>query len=197
MNFEDKTDAELWAAFQRGTVRAFNVLHERHRDNLVGWLVANRGMNHADAEDTAQGAWIRAYRNRQSYTPDGAAFRTWLWTIAKNLSISEWKSARRRRETPLERTNNHGEAYILPDAERAGEVRTPAEEAHGRQFSERAAEALNELSDRQSKPLRMRLDGAKYREIADEVGAPLGTIKSRIYRGRRKLRESLDAFRQS
>ena len=198
MNFKDKTDAELWAAFQRGTVRAFTVLFERHSEALVGWLVARRGMGRADAEDIAQGAWMRAYRNRQSYSETGAAFRTWLFTIGKNLASTEWKRQKRKKLTPLERTKREGETYILPDAERAGEVRTPAEEAHERDFERRTEEAIAELSDAYRETLRMSiLDGRPYKEIAEATGTPMGTVKSRMYRGREKLSEALDAFRQS
>jgi RNA polymerase sigma-70 factor (ECF subfamily) len=173
------------AAAAEGDIAAFEALVRRHQTRLVGYL---RGLTNADAdaEDLAQEAFLRAYRSLRSFRGT-STFKTWLYQIATNV-FRTW----------LEKKRHHaGLSAVSLDAplpgsedrlDPAGEV-DPEGRHVDRDALDRALAALPE--DQRAAVLLRDVEGFEYREIAEQLNVPLGTVESRIFRGRQRLRELL------
>jgi len=180
---QDKNDEDLMELFQNGSVEAYNILVERYSDRLIHYLYGFLG-DVRRCEDLLQDTFLRVYRNRHSYQRI-ARFSTWLYTIAGNLARSEYRKRKRRRVYSIQAVNREDEEYDLavPD-----EAFTPDEYAE-RQIQDRyIREALYMIpaSFREVVVLRD-VQQLAYEEIAEITGLPMGTVKSRINRGRSKL----------
>jgi RNA polymerase sigma-70 factor (ECF subfamily) len=178
----DSADDELVAAARRGDAAAMDALLRRHYDRVHAVCRRIAGSTR-DADDAAQEAMIRVVRNLDRF--DGrSSFGTWVYRIATNTSLDELRKRRRRPQL---------HAVADPDAP----APEPADELSHRLIeavADRLAidEALAELPDEFRVPVVMRdVGNLDYAEIADELGIPIGTVKSRIARGRRQLVERL------
>jgi RNA polymerase sigma-70 factor, ECF subfamily len=173
-------------ATMRDTMR-----HTGFRDHVVPELdvllrVARRlTRNPETAEDLVQETLIRAYRAVDRF--DGRHPRAWLLTILRNT----WKNMNRR-ATPLFADEPEDVLHRAPA--RGADGRTGAEEqVVDTAFDQRLAEALTALSAiHQQVVLLVDVDGLSYRETADVLGVPTGTVMSRLHRARRQLRKSLE-----
>jgi RNA polymerase sigma-70 factor (ECF subfamily) len=166
----------------RGDLRAFEALVERHRD--VVFRVASRVAGRADAEDVTQDAFLRAFHRLERFRAD-ASFRAWLLQIAHNAAVDHLT---RRRPEPVE---DAGEQEHGPEREVA---RLPAERLESRERIARLERKLRGLSPEHRAVLVLRdIEGLSYEEIAGITQAPLGTVKTRLFRARRHLIEMLRA----
>jgi len=176
-------DAALVARAQAGDGTAINTLLERHYDRIHAVCRRVTG-SAADADDAAQEAMIRIVRAIGQF--DGRSqFSTWCYRIATNVSLDE---LRRRGRRPQLHAVRPGDDEVPPepvDARAEHEVTAPVDRI--------AVEgALGGLAPEFRVPLVMRDVGdLDYAEIADALGIPIGTVKSRIARGRRQLVELL------
>jgi RNA polymerase sigma-70 factor (ECF subfamily) len=134
-----------------------------------------------------QDAFINAYQSLASFKGD-AEFYTWLYRIAFNTAVSQ---KRRRRAMISLETGRDGDAVLDPA--------DPSEDTQPGAALERTEEelalrsALNRLSPEHRTVLVLKdIDGMKYEEIAEVLGVPIGTIRSRIHRARLELRDLLD-----
>ncbi|CAN5850629.1 sigma-70 family RNA polymerase sigma factor [soil metagenome] len=182
------TDEELMQQFQHGTVEAFNLLVQRYSERLSHYLYRfTKDMRRV--EDLLQETFLRVYRNRHSYRPV-AKFSTWLYTIAGNLARSEYRKRKRRQTYSLQSQNRDGEEYELqiPDDTYASDIdiERGIQDHHIQSALDRVPEKFREvvvLRDVQE---------LSYEEIAEITGLPMGTVKSRINRGRIKLQDLLE-----
>lgn len=182
------SDEELMAQLQAGTVEAFDLLMERYEDPLTNYLYRFVGDWEACA-DLLQETFIRVYRNRHGYT-EIARFKTWLYTIAGNLARTEYRRRKRWQKNSIRTTNREGEEYVrpLPD-----DAVAPDEHAEGRLQEGYLQEALVQLDQPFREAVVLRdVQQLEYKEIAEITGAPLGTVKSRINRGRTRLQDLLE-----
>lgn len=150
----------------------------------------------SDADDLVQDTYLRADRFWHRYTP-GTNCRSWLFTICRNAFIRRWRRRTRQREL-LERqapvTSRRGVDRgpgCFPSA-----TKDPEEASLGRIVSDDILEAVDRLPPAYRECLRLRLvDERAYREVAEMLDVPVGTVRSRIHRGRRILQESLREYR--
>jgi RNA polymerase sigma-70 factor, ECF subfamily len=164
----------------RGDLRAFEALVERHRD--VVFRVASRIAGRDDAEDVTQDAFLRAFHRLERFRAD-ASFRAWLLQITHNAAIDHLT---RRRPEPIEDAGEHREG---PERE---VTRLPAERLESRERIARLERKLRGLSPEHRVVLVLRdVEGLSYEEIAGITQAPLGTVKTRLFRARRDLIEML------
>lgn len=134
------------------------------------------------ALDLAQETALRALGGIRSFRGE-SRFTTWLMTIARNV----WLNERARHWVKRERGDDALDA-------RPGRADGPLEIAAGRELEERLAEAVAALpEDQRTALLLCDRDGLSYREIAEVMGCPLGTVMSRIHYARKRLREALKA----
>jgi RNA polymerase sigma factor (sigma-70 family) len=172
-----------------GDVESFNRLVQTHESRVYGVCMRLVG-DHDDAEDVAQEAFISAFTRLSTYR--GGSFRAWLLRIATNAAL-DFLRARRRRPTIAidvrdDDPDDH-QGFDLPDP-----APPPDEAFEQRELARALQAALMELPDDQRVAIVLRdVEGYDYAEIAAMTGMPLGTVKSRISRGRGRLREILIA----
>jgi RNA polymerase sigma-70 factor (ECF subfamily) len=180
-------DEDLMSYFQAGTVEAFDILVDRYKDPLSHYIY--RFLNDPkEGEDLLQETFLRVYRNRHSYRRI-AKFSTWLYTIAGNLARSEYRKRKRRRVYSLNSTNRDDEEYEMeiPD-----ETYLPDTHAESTIQDHYIQEALSQIPEDFREVVVLRdVQQLTYEEIADITGLPMGTVKSRINRGRTKLQDLL------
>lgn len=181
------TDEDLMSNFQAGSIEAFNILVDRYSERLTHYLYGFLG-DMKRCEDLLQETFLRVYRNRHSYRRI-AKFSTWLYTIAGNLARSEYRKRKRRRLYSIQSVNRENEEYEMqiPD-----ESFSPDRHAESMIQDEYIQQALKEIPQSFREVVVLRdIQQLAYEEIADITGLPMGTVKSRINRGRSKLQTLL------
>ena len=183
IDFERARDKALVEVALGGNLDAFNQLVEFHQDHLFG--VAFRVVGDREtAADAVQEAFLSAYRNLSRFRGD--SFRSWLTRITVNAATDVLRSRKRRPADPYPEWED--EAWQPPADESDG----PEQRALVRQRSRTIAEALTHISEDQRIAIVLfDVEGYDYQEIAEMTGVSLGTVKSRIHRGRLALRDLL------
>ncbi len=168
-------DPELVARARKGDLDAFGDLVARHQAGLVRYLT-HLVSNSSDAEDVAQEALLRAYRALKDFRGQ-SAFKTWLYQIATNAARTQLDKRRTRRE---DQTHDVAEMDIA-----SGDQLERRIVAH-----DQLRRALAELPDDWREAVILRdIEGLEYREIAEALAIPIGTVESRIFRGRQRLKQ--------
>ncbi len=185
--YVERPDDALVHAVRSGEVTAFNVLVERYQRTV--YTVALRLLRDRFlAEDITQEAFLRAYTALDSYR--GGSFRAWLLRIAHNRALDTLRSLQRRPASPLELagTDAHAEWSGVPAPV------SPVEHAARIELRRRIEAALATLpEDQRAAVILFDIEGLSYEEIATVTGVSLGTVKSRLSRGRARLRAMLAA----
>jgi RNA polymerase sigma-70 factor (ECF subfamily) len=176
-------DLEIAGRVQAGELAAFNRLVELYQDYLFG--VAYRILSDRDqAADAVQDAFLHAYRHLGSYR--GGSFRSWLTRIGVNACMDMLRSKRRRPTQPFPELDDDSWEPRAP-AEHEPEARA-ARTAQARSLSQ----ALGRITAEQRTAIVLYdVEGYDYEEIAVMTEVSLGTVKSRIHRGRLALRAFL------
>ena len=143
--------------------------------------------NRQDAEDLLQETYLRAYKYYDKFQ-EGTNFKAWLFKILKNTFINRY---RKRQRQPLRNSFDEIEGSFeskLLESPLTARGATPEEELMVDALDQDVQQALEALPEDYRTAVEMAdLQGLSYREIADQLGIPLGTVMSRLYRGRRKL----------
>ncbi|HKK89352.1 MAG TPA: sigma-70 family RNA polymerase sigma factor [Saprospiraceae bacterium] len=168
---------------QKGDRKSFERLYDNYAPNLLG-VVCQMLHEKPMAEDVLQESFIKIYKNIESYDPEKGGLFTWMLNICRNSAIDRKRKINREREkvnrfesTDVS-TNEAPELWI--------EDTTIAEKRKN------LNEALEELPQEQKIVIKnLYFDGLTQRELAKTKDIPLGTIKSRVRLGMKKLRESL------
>ena len=182
-------EAELLAGLRAGMEDAYETLIQRFEHpvfNLVSRLVDDP----ADSADVVQEVFLKVFRNVGCFRQD-ASLKTWIYRIAVNEARNHrrWFSRHRRQEVGLdaEPGEAHGYQDRLPDP-----GRSPFEAAVGQEAQAMIARALQQVNPNFRAALVLReIEGLSYEEIAEILDISLGTVKSRILRGRDALRKLL------
>ena len=143
----------------------------------------NLTKNAEDAKDLYQETAFRAMTNREKFRP-GTNFKAWLFTIMKNIFINNYRR-RVKRNSILDTKENLN--YLNSAWDSVGN------KAETEIFMRELREMIAELDETLRTPFLLHYRGFKYQEIADQLGAPLGTIKSRIFFARKELKSRIDA----
>lgn len=179
------SDEELFVRYREGNELAFNELVARYEPRILGFL-RKRLNDEERVLDIAQATFYRVHRARDNYDPR-RKFSTWIHTIANNLTKNEYRNQSRRKElnfSDLEskrRAENEGVSPI------EFESHTPSPEQSAYQSELRVAiqTAIDRMPDHHREPFVMReIQDMSYDEIAEHMGVPVGTIKSRLFRAR-------------
>jgi len=182
-------DRELVEEAARGSREAFDALVRRHQGAIVN-LARTMAPPDADADDLAQEAFVRAWRSLARFRYE-STFRTWLHGIAINvIRTHRGRGARLRRLFGIVSRDGDEAADPLDRASVDDGIEAPLAM---RQVIDRA---LASLPDELREAVVLRdVQGLEYREIAEALGVPLGTVESRIFRARQRLRPLLEPLR--
>jgi RNA polymerase sigma-70 factor (ECF subfamily) len=174
-----------------GNLDAFNDLILRYQDQVYN--VAYRIMgSHPPAEDATQDALITAFRRLETYR--GGSFKSWLLRITTNTCYDALRYDKRRPATAFDDMPG-GESDDGPPIAAATE--TPEQAAQRAELNRAIQECIVALQADQRLALVMcDIEGYSYQEIADTAGVSLGTVKSRISRARKAVRDCLQAVRE-
>jgi RNA polymerase sigma-70 factor (ECF subfamily) len=167
----------------QGNPNAFKILVLRYQ-RMVFFYLKNFPFAEQVREDLAQETFLRAYRNIDRFDPDkGAAFSTWLMTIARNLALNERAKVGLRKE----RSGGFG------DEEYGRIEKGPQEILEQRSLKYRVQEAICRLPEKfHTAVVLSYFDELSLEEIAQIENCPVGTIKSRVFRGKQILRQILE-----
>jgi RNA polymerase sigma-70 factor, ECF subfamily len=174
---------------QQGDTAAFEKLVELYKSKIYNYVVRMLG-DPETAEDVAQEAFIKAYSSLPSFR-GAASFQTWLYRIASNLAIDTVRRRKYRRNTySLDEPVETGEGQMERDVE--DESAGPERRLQSAQLQRTVSEAILQLSPKLRTVLILyELQGLSYEEIANIVGAPLGTVKSRLFNAREQMKRLL------
>jgi len=173
------TDQQLVQRAQRGDLRAFDLLVLKYQGRIAA-LVSRYVSDAGELEDVTQEAFIKAYRALGKFRGD-SAFYTWLYRIAANAAKNHLVAKGRRpgAHATIEDAEGFDEGGML------SESASPEALAMGGELAEVVESALNALPDELKAALMLReFDGLSYDDIADVLGCPVGTVRSRIFRAR-------------
>ena len=190
----DDADEDLMVLYQRGEVRAFEVLLTRHRKPVYNFILRFVG-DKETAEDLLQEAFMRVIKGAEAYKRQ-AKFMTWLYTIARNLCVDQTRRRKHRKhaslDAPIDASDDSGTLLdVIPSNEMASDRKSVNKELH--ETMQRAVAALSE-EQREVFLMREILD-LPFKQIADVVGVPENTVKSRMRYALEKLRLELDEYK--
>ena len=137
------------------------------------------------ARDLLQDTTLKALDNEEKYV-DNVNFKGWIFTIMRNIFINNYRQTVRK-QTVIDQTEDLYHLNISQDSGLAS--------PEGSFAVKEITQALAGFSDDYRIPFNMYVAGYKYNEIADKMGLPLGTVKSRIFFARKRLRDQLQDFR--
>ena len=185
-------DAALVEQCQSGDMQAFGSLVAKYQDRIFNMVYRMCGRR-ADAEELAQEAFLKALERIGQFRGH-SQFYTWLFRIAANLTISHRRRGGRVRFQSLSGPEEfeHSQADALTAA--VARRRNPAPEAAvmAAETNRRVMEALEELDDEfRLVVVLCDMEEMDYAQIAQVLGVPVGTVKSRLHRARCMLREKL------
>ena len=189
LSLSAETDETLVADAKNGNAASFGKLVIKY-ERYVGSLALSVVRNREDAFDVSQEAFLKAWHHIGEF--DGkCSFSSWLYRITKNAAYDHLRSAKRRGTVQLETTDDDGESAQLeiPD-----ESETTRPESAVLKAEEKTIlyDAIETLDDEHREILLMRdIEEMTYDEIAETLGLELGTVKSRLFRARKALRDEL------
>jgi RNA polymerase sigma-70 factor (ECF subfamily) len=194
-------EATLVAELQAGSELAFGLLIAQYSQPVYS-MIARSLRDPADAADVTQEVFVKVFRHIGSFHGD-SSLRTWIYRIALHEASNQrrWWSRHKRQELTLDaqQENEDGEAFSLGET-LASNTDSPFQCAVQSEAKEQVAAALRTLPEAFRTVVILReIEGFGYEEIAEMLNVNLGTVKSRLTRGRIALREALrkDALKDS
>ena len=182
------SDEKLILRFQEGDINAYNELVKRYKDRLLNFVF--RYFNNVEqAEDVVQDTLIKLYTHA-SYYKNVAKFSTWIFTIAKNNALTELRKNKRKKTDSL-----------WTDDGKFIDISSKEESLESKVQNEIAVDQLNKFLDEIPENFRIAVvlrdfQELSYDEISKILEIPIGTIKSRINRGRIQLAEKMKHFKE-
>lgn len=191
-NEGQQLDAELVKRVQNGDSAAFDLLVRKYQHRIAA-LIGRYIHDWSEVQDVAQDTFIRAYRAIGNFRGD-AQFYTWLHRIAVNTAKNHLVAHNRRPPTDdidIEDAEHFDAGIRLRDSD------TPERELMRQQLEQTVMRAVQALPEELRVAINLReVDGLSYEEIAERMGCPIGTVRSRIFRAReaidRELRPLMD-----
>ena len=185
------TDEELLIRFRdSGDREAFEQLVHRYERELFSYL--RRYLGDAElAEDTFQAAFLQVFLKVEQFEV-GRRFRPWLYTVATNQAIDAQRRNKRHRTISLDRQHSGDDESVgkLVDL-LAADTPDPLANANGTERRDWVRQAVTQLPESMQSVVNLvYYQGMKYREAADVLGVPVGTVKSRLHTAILKLNES-------
>lgn len=188
----DDADGKLVSAVLAGDATAYRGLVERYQGRVYS-VVYGMIRNREDATDLTQETFVRAYQNLRSFRTE-SSFYTWIYRIAMNAVIDHTRRMKKRTHDALD------EEVVVRDAGGVmseGHHRdSPGKNLERKELHGKLLAALETLPEDQRQAIVLReVDGLSYKEIAEVMGIPEGTVMSRLFYARKKLQTALAEHR--
>lgn len=181
----DATDTTVRERQERLEAEALTHLDALYRTAL------RLSRNAQDAEDLVQETYLNAFRSLDRFE-EGTNLRAWLFRILNNAFISQYRRRKRRPSSSIEDVTEYYLYDHLVEGGAAPRAENPEQEVLDRIGDEGVLRALEDLPvEFRQVELLADVEGFSYREIADILNIPIGTVMSRLYRGRRRLQKML------
>lgn len=193
LDTDKKTDEQLISDFQNGNEDAYVELVGRYKDKLTNYLYRYTG-SFDESQDIAQDTFIKVYVSKHLYK-EIAKFSTWLYTIAINLAKTKIIKRQKYKVFSINSSSSDDEReFDVPD-----EAFTPDVNANAKIQSSYIQKALESIPESYRELVILRdIEDFSYEEISEMTSLPMGTVKSRINRGREKLQKLLkDIYRDT
>jgi len=166
------------------TLQEFNHRMISLQDNLQ-YYAFSLTSNGDDAKDLLQDTFFKALSNKDKFDPS-TNMKAWAYTIMKNTFINNYRKAKRANTV----IDDSQDLYYINSNQKDHSINPDSHYNHGE-----IMKTIRELDDEQRIPFERHIEGYKYKEIADELNLPIGTVKSRIFLTRKKLAEKLDDYK--
>ena len=184
---EAQVDQLLVERVQKGDKRAFDLLINKYQHRIIS-LVSRYVSDHAEAQDVAQEAFIKAYRAMAKFRGD-SAFYTWLYRIAINTA-KNYLVAQKRRPPASDIDAVDAEQYDMES--RLKDKGTPENELMRDEIKRTVYDTIADLPDDLRTAIMLReMEGMSYEDIAVTMDCPIGTVRSRIFRARDAIDQKL------
>ena len=195
MSVNPDPDAALMLRVKRGDMSAFEELVEKYKQPLIN-LIYRTLPDATEAEDLAQNVFVQVFKSAHRYEVS-AKFSTWLYTIARNLSLNEIRRRSRHPADSLDQTNPENEDQPLRQFEDSKNFSPPDALLQG-ELEKKIGQAVAELPENQRTAILLcRQEEMSYEEIAKVLGCSLSATKSLIHRGRETLKHKLKPYLQT
>lgn len=183
---DEVSDEDLITRFQRGDMYAFDLIVKRYKDQLLNFAYRFLG-DMEDSEDIVQETFLRVFRKKKAYK-NIAKFSTWIYTITGNLAKTELRRRKRKKLFSISGVGYEEKDFEIPDIKHG-----PDDQAESVVKDEIIQKAIDSLSGKFKEVIILRdIQELSYEEISKIAKIPLGTVKSRVNRGRLKLQEKLE-----
>ena len=187
---DNHTDQALVERVKGGDKAAFDLLVRKYQNKVVG-LVSRYVHDSSEVYDISQEAFIKAYRALPNFRGD-SAFYTWLYRIAINTAKNYLVAQSRR---PPASDIDAAEAEQFEGAGDLKEYATPEAQLQKDEIERVVYEAIEKMPEDLRTAITLReLEGLSYEEIAQAMGCPVGTVRSRIFRARETIQKQLEPF---
>lgn len=183
---DELTDDELIRMYREGHPHAFDTLFDRYYASVYAFARAMLNGS-PGADDVLQETFLAVARTARDYTPRGR-FRAWIMRIARNLCLNRLRRETRRRSASLG-------APLVPEP--VSSVPEPPEQAEADEYMRALRRAVIRLPERQREAIALyAFEGMSYRQIAETLEAPLGTVKTLIHRARAELTRRMESYEE-
>jgi RNA polymerase sigma-70 factor (ECF subfamily) len=183
LDVSNDVDQQLVERVQKGDKRAFDLLVLKYQHKIFA-VISRFIRDHAEVQDVAQDAFIKAYRALPNFRGE-SAFYTWMYRIAINTA-KNYLVARNRRPPASDVDVDDAEFFAGNDA--MHEMNTPERNLLRDELQAVIDQAFRDLPDDLRMAVTLReIDGLSYEEIAEAMDCPIGTVRSRIFRAREAI----------
>jgi len=190
---EVDVDQQLVERVQKGDKRAFDLLVLKYQHKIFA-VISRFIRDHAEVQDVAQDAFIKAYRALPNFRGE-SAFYTWMYRIAINTA-KNYLVARNRRPPASDVDVDDAEFFAGNDA--MHEMNTPERNLLRDELQAVIDQAFRDLPEDLRMAVTLReIDGLSYEEIAEELDLPLGTVKAQLFRARDFLAQMMEQTKDS
>ncbi len=181
------TDKQLVERVQKGDKRAFDLLVLKYQHKIIS-IISRYIKDSGEVYDVAQEAFIKAYRAIGSFRGE-SAFYTWIYRIAINTAKNHLVSRGRR---PPSSDVEIEDAEYYSGGEQLKDLSSPENQMMRDQMEEVVHQAIRDLPEDLRTAVTLReMEGLSYEDIADVMGCPVGTVRSRIFRAREAIDKQL------
>lgn len=183
----EQSDVQLVKRVQKGDKRAFDLLVLKYQYKVQA-VISRFIKDHAEVQDVAQEAFIKAYRAIQNFRGE-SQFYTWLYRIAVNTAKNHLVTRNRRppsEDVDISDAEHYGGSEYLKDND------TPEGEMYRGELEEVVFKAMSDLPEDLRTAVTLReMEGMSYEEIAEVMECPVGTVRSRIFRAREAITDKI------